>query len=158
VEVPRIAVRTNDNQLDSAAKELLDRLLSDHPEWSDYFEQGQPASIDIRLIYPRLCIPSGHPTITTPLTIELGGEFAFNWYCGCFWDLSPANSDTLRARAADFLDRFFAEEIRCGVCWHNGEPVGGGPVEGDGVPDWIGTYDLIEVKSWRGNRDESKTF
>ena len=104
---------------------------------------------------PILSFRSEHPTIRTPLTVERFDTHQLFWHGGYFFDFI---GDDPAEEAAGFLVRFFAEEVRCGVGWKDGRPAGGGPVEGDEFPSWPGPYDRIEVRSWRGNRDETREF
>jgi hypothetical protein len=140
---------------DEAGRTLLLRLLAEHPEWEDGLIAGHLSEVRYETVHARLSIPSAHPTITTPLTVQLGGTLNLYWYVGYFYDFLGPDRET---DAFEFLQRFFAEEVRCGVGWRDGKVAGGGPVEGDGIPSWIGEYDRIEVRSWRGNRDEVAVF
>ena len=123
-----------------------------HPEWEGGLEAGLPSDVPYETVHARLRIPSAHPAIQTPLTVELGGTLQLFWHGGYFFDFIEQDRAT---SAFEFLGRFFDEEVRCGVCWRDGKVVAGGPVEEDGVPLRIGDYDLVEVRSWRGNRDET---
>jgi hypothetical protein len=134
-----------------AARTLLLRLLAVHPEWESGLEAGSPSVGSEKAVHPKLHIPSAHPKIRTPLTVELGGTLQLFWHGGYFYDFVGVDKAT---EAFDFLHSFFAEEVRCGLCWSDGKVVAGGPVEEDGIPPWIGDYDRVEVRSWRGNRDE----
>lgn len=137
---------------DDAGRALLLRLLAMNPEWEVGLEAGHLSDNPSETVHPRLRIPSAHPTIHTPLTVELGGTLQLFWHGGYFFDFvgeDPA------ADAFEFLQRFFAEEVRCGVCWRDGKVVAGGPVEEDAIPLWVGDHDRIEVCSWRGNRDKT---
>ena len=136
---------------DNSGRDLLQRLLAVNPEWEDGLEAGRYSDDHCGIVHPRLHIPSAHPTIQTPLTVELGGTLQLFWNGSYFFDFI---GDDPAAEAFEFMGRFFAEEVRCGLCWLDGRVAGGGPVEVDGIPPWIGDHDRIEVRSWRGNRDE----
>lgn len=112
---------------------------------------GSPLRRSLRDRLPEATHPFRASCDHTPLTVELGGTLQLFWHGGYFFDFI---GDDQATDAFEFLARFFKEEVRCGVCWRDGKAVAGGPVEGDGVPPWIGDYERIEVRSWRGNRDE----
>lgn len=135
---------------DVTGRALLLRLLAAHPEWEVGLEAGCVSDDPYRTVHAKLHIPSVHPAIHTPLTVELGGTFQLFWHGGYFYDFIGEDPAT---DVFEFLRKFFTEEIRCGVCWRDGQIVAGGPVVEDGVPPWVGDYDCIEVRSWRGNRD-----
>ena len=135
---------------DERARTLLQRLLADHPEWESGLEPGGPGERD----YPKLRIPSAHPTIRTPLTVELGGTLQLFWHGGYFYDFLGLSG---MEDALSFLTRFFDEEVRCGTKWRGGKVVGGGPAEDDDEPEmWTlgDDDDRVEIRSWRGDRDE----
>lgn len=137
---------------DDDGRALLLLLLAEHPEWEEGLEPGRPSEIPYETVHPRLHIPSAHPTINTPLTVELGGTLQLFWYGGYFFDFIW---EDIATEAFKFLERFFEEEVRSGVCFRDGRVIAGGPVEEDGIPPWLADWDRIEVRSWRGNRDET---
>lgn len=143
---------------DPQGRALLERLLSDHPEWAEGYVPGIPSSEAGQARDPRLVISSAHPEIRTPLTIELGGTLQLFWYEGYFYDFVG-----LRARRAeeayDFLNRLFEERTLRMVCWKGGKVIAGGPAELDEVEEWLvpwtwnPEYELIQFRSWRGTHD-----
>jgi hypothetical protein len=125
---------------DDAGRALLGQLLTAHPEWEKRLEAGRQSDDPYQTIHARLHIPSEHPTIHTPLTVELGGTLKLFWYGGYFFDFVGKDRST---DAIEFLERFFKEKVRCGVCWRDGKVVAGGPVEGDGIPLGLGITSVL---------------
>ena len=128
---------------DPEAMELLNRLVeSGHASLQD-LQDAAP--------HPKLVIPSKHPTIATPLTIELGGTIQLFWQEGYFADFIGQN---LAEEAFQFLERFFREEIRCSICRRNGKYIAGGPIEDGDDLQWVRRYDEVDIRSWKGSRDQ----
>lgn len=99
-------------------------------------------------------IPSEHPTITTPLSISLGGTFAITWHRGYLYDFVETG-DALVEACIQFLDDFLAERIRLAVSVRGGLVTGGGPVWDADRPTWESADEVLEIRSWRGSRDET---
>ncbi len=132
------------------SKQILTKLLEAHPEWDAFLEPGKRSEDPITTLHPRLSIPSAHPSVKTPLIIEFREYCTFYWCGSYFCDFV---SDNPVDEVIDFLDDFLGERVRCGIKYRNDKPFGGGPVYGDGDPMWLGDYDRVEIKSWKGNRD-----
>jgi hypothetical protein len=139
---------------DPQGKALLRMLLVEHPEWSDHVVAGEENPAHPNRALPRLLVPSEHPTIKTPLTIELGGTLQLFWHGGYFFDFVGLDQHPC-VEAAAFLRRFFAEEVLCSTFWKDGKVVAGGPIEADEWREWPVHEDKLELRSWRGTHDRN---
>ncbi len=146
---------------DSTGKMLLERLLAENPEFEAYLEPGHFSAEPYKTVHPRLHIPSAHPTIKTPLTVELGGHLQVFWYRGYFIDFIGLSGSTFE-EAFEFLEKFFAEEILLSVCLKSGSLSGGGPIDRSSAEDYkqfISSNDeILEIRSWLGTHDQDLTL
>ena len=142
---------------DPSGKRLLERLLAKNPEFDEYLVAGQPSAEPYQTVHPRLHIPSAHPTIKTPLTIELSGHLQVFWYRGYFFDFVGL-SNSIDEEAFKFIEKFFAEELLLSVCLKNGLVSSGGPIECSSTNDykqWITSEgEMLEIRSWLGTHDQ----
>ncbi len=145
---------------DPSGKRLLERLLAENLEFEEYLVAGQHSAEPYQTVHPRLHIPSAHPTIKIPLTIELGGHLQVFWYRGYFFDFVGLSS-SIAEEAFDFLEKFFAEEILLSVCLKDGLLSSGGPIDRSSAEDykqWISSNDeILEIRSWLGTYDQDLT-
>ena len=123
----------------------------------EFLEAGQLSVEQFHSVHPRLHIPSGHPTIRTPLTVELGGYLQVFWYQGYFVDFIGLNGSRFE-EAFSFLKKFFAEEILLSVNLKNGMVSSGGPIDRSATNDyklWITCEgETLEIRSWLGTYDQ----
>jgi hypothetical protein len=147
--------------LDSAGKVLLNHLLAMDPTLEDFLEPGQPSLDKVQTVHPRLHIPSAHPTIKAPLTIELGGHLELHWHRGYFYDFVGQTSGR-SSEAINFLENFFAENVLCGVCVLGNNVLSGGPIwqeDMQGMKSWLKSpEEVLEVRSWKGSYDQDVTI
>lgn len=97
--------------------------------------------------------PSQNPRVEEPLVLDCKGEPSLYWFKGYMVDF-PAfifGNERQQAREiVEFLRRFFAERIACGV----NSDGGGGPVwlDEDEPTAWWHEPGVI-IRSWKGTRD-----
>src|ERR1044072_2160323 len=125
----------------------MERLLTVHTTWDRYLDRSAKT--------PRFIVPTEHPSLAAPLTIQLGGTLALHWHGGYFCDFLGLSANAAD-EASEFIERFLSEKVCCTLCWKNGNVVAGGPIETGERLDADG-FDRIEIRSWRGTY-ESDVF